>query len=246
MTTGRAEVATIDDGKPGSPVLVYGSLGVGVIAMGLVGWLLWPRPQPPAVVILPAPEPTASAPVAVPSPHVSPGATRSPAPAAPARPASVFEDREAELPPAEVHRLRGVAAWSGETLGLTVESRTAWRVTELRARVSRFAGDDLARDAGPLVLLPPAATSAARRRRPAGPRRARSQETGPQPARQGLVRSPGWPAPGGLPLGDRVGARLRAPHLNRAASSRAAEFDGSRASRRSSTRRPSSRRSAAR
>lgn len=167
---GHTAAAAIGDGKPGNALLVYGGLGVGVIAIGLVGWLLWPRPQPapqpfplggpsvddaPAVVIPPAPKPPASAPVAVSAPHVSPVATRSPAPAAPARPVIVFEDREAELPPADVRRLRGVAAWSGETLGLTVENRTAWRVTALHVRVSRFAGDDLQRDAGPLLLLPP-------------------------------------------------------------------------------------------
>jgi hypothetical protein len=152
----RTAVAAVDEGVPGSPLAVYGGLGLGVIALGLAGWLLWPRPQPPAVFILPAPEPTASSPVPVPSPHVSAGATVTPAPPAPPHRASAFEDREAELPPAEVRRLRGVAAWSGETLGLTVENRTSWRVTELRVRVSRTAGDELVPDAGPLVLLPPA------------------------------------------------------------------------------------------
>jgi hypothetical protein len=149
--------APIGDGKPGSPILVYGGLGMGVIALGLVGWLFWPRPQPPAFVIVPAPKPTVPAPIVVPSPHVAPAPTPSPAPAAPARPSMVLVGREAELPPAEVRRLRGVAAWSGETLELTVENRTAWRLTELRVRVSRLAGDDLERDADPLLLLPPAA-----------------------------------------------------------------------------------------
>ncbi len=149
---GQVAGAGIDEGKPGSAMLVYGGLGVGVVAMSLAGWLLWPRAQPPAVLVLPGPEPTASAPVAVLAPRVSPVTTRSPAPTA--RPA--FEDREADLPIAEVRRLRGVAAWSGETLALTVENRTAWRITELHVRVSRLASDDLVPDAGPVVLLPPA------------------------------------------------------------------------------------------
>ncbi len=152
-----ARTAAIDDGKPGSPLLVYGSLGLGVIAMALVGWLFWPQPgaqEAPPAIVLPAPSPTAP-PVPVSPPHVSPDAARSPAPAAPARPASVVRDREAELPPAEVRRLRGVAAWSDETLGLTVENRTGWRITELHVRVSRFEGDDLKPDAAPLVLVPP-------------------------------------------------------------------------------------------
>ncbi len=151
-----AQTAAVDGGKPGSPTLVYGSLAAGVIAMALVGWLLWPRPQPAPlpIVILPAPTPT---PVSVPSPQVSPAATPSRPPAGPARPTSAFEGREADLPPAEVRKLRGVAAWSGDTLGLTVENPTGWRVTELRVRVSRLVADDLVVDAGPLVLLPPAA-----------------------------------------------------------------------------------------
>jgi hypothetical protein len=150
-------------------LLVFGGLGVGVVAIGLVGWLFWPRPQParqpfpiggpslenaPVVVIPPGAKPAAKAPVAVPRADVSPDAERPPAPAT-ARGVIVFEDREADLPPADVRRLRGVAAWSGETLGLTVENRTAWRVTALHVRVSRFAGDDFEQDAGLLLLLPP-------------------------------------------------------------------------------------------
>jgi len=92
----------------------------------------------------------------VPSPQVSPAATPSPAPAVPTRPARAFAQREAELPPADVRKLRGVAAWSDETLALTLDNPTAWRVTEIRVMVSRFAGDELVPDAGPLVLLPPA------------------------------------------------------------------------------------------
>ena len=155
---GHTAAAAIGSGKPGSPMLVYGGLGLGVIAMGLAGWLLWPRPQL-AVVIPPTPptlKPPAAAPVASSAPPVSPGVTPSPAPAASARPTILLGDREAELPPADVRRLRGVAAWSGDTLGLTVENRTAWRVTELHVRVSRFAGDDVEQDAGPLLFLPPA------------------------------------------------------------------------------------------
>ncbi len=150
-------VAAIENGAPGSPALVYGSLAAGVIALALVGWLLWPRPQPVPlpVVILPAPTPTPSAPITVPAPHAPPGARPSPAPAVSARPASAFDSQEAELPTAEVRKLRGVAAWSGENLELAVENPTAWRVTELRVRVSRFDGDDLVQDAAPVVLLPP-------------------------------------------------------------------------------------------
>lgn len=148
------QTAAVDDGKPGSATLVYGGLGAGVIALALVGWLLWPRPQPmPAPVVVP-PAP-ARTPVAVPPPQVPPAGRPSPR-AVSARPASAFAEREAELPPAEVRKLRGVAAWSDETLALTLDNPTAWRVTEIRVRVSRLAGDEVVQDAGPLVLLPPA------------------------------------------------------------------------------------------
>jgi len=149
----------VDEGTPGSPVVVYGGVAAGVVALALLGWLLWPRPQaaPSPIVIVPAPTPTPSAPVAVPSPQV-PGTTTGPAaPDVPQRPPRLLRDREAELPATEVRKLRGVAAWSGETLELTVENRTAWRVTELRVRVTRLVGDDLVADAGPIVLSPPAA-----------------------------------------------------------------------------------------
>jgi uncharacterized protein DUF4339 len=153
------QTTRIDGGKPGSPVLVYGSVGAGVMALALLGWLFWPRSgaqETPPAIVLRIPTPTPSAPVAAPSPRVTPAAPPFPAPAASGRPATAFADREADLPASEVRRLRGVAAWSGETLALTVENRTAWRVTELRVKVSRLSGDDLVQDAAPLVLLPPA------------------------------------------------------------------------------------------
>jgi hypothetical protein len=63
---------------------------------------------------------------------------------------------ETDLPGSEVRKLRGVAAWSGDTLTLTVYNGTAWRVTELRVRIGRFAGDDFVEDPNPIVMLPPA------------------------------------------------------------------------------------------
>jgi hypothetical protein len=54
-----------------------------------------------------------------------------------------------------VRKLRGVAAWSGDTLSLTLDNETAWRITEVRVRVTRLTGDELVPDFGPLVLLPP-------------------------------------------------------------------------------------------
>jgi hypothetical protein len=64
-------------------------------------------------------------------------------------------DRESDLPSPEVRKLKGVAAWSGEKLQLTVYNSTAWRVTELYVRVGRFNGDDLVEDPRPILMVPP-------------------------------------------------------------------------------------------
>jgi hypothetical protein len=61
---------------------------------------------------------------------------------------------EADLPVPELRKLRGVAAWSGETLKLTVYNATAWRLTELRVRVERFSGEDFVADEQPITLTP--------------------------------------------------------------------------------------------
>ena len=104
----------------------------------------------PAVLIPATPVPTA-APVATPPPVAAPVTTR---PATPP-PASGLADRESEIPKADVRKLRGVAAWSGDTLKLTVYNGTGWRVTELYVRVGRFQNDDFVEDPRPLLLLPP-------------------------------------------------------------------------------------------
>src|SRR5512143_1478123 len=37
----------VEEAKPGSPMLVYGGIAAGVAVLGLLGWLFWPRAQPP-------------------------------------------------------------------------------------------------------------------------------------------------------------------------------------------------------
>jgi hypothetical protein len=162
--------ARIEEVKPGSPVLVYGGIAAGVAVMGLLAWLFWPRPEAPApqpipmplggtttenapAVVLPAPRtrPTA-APTSAPPEVTTPATTR---PAAPGVAPGTMADRETDLPPAEVRKLRGVAAWSGDTLKLTVYNGTNWRVTELYVRVGRFQNDDFVEDPRPLLLSPP-------------------------------------------------------------------------------------------
>jgi hypothetical protein len=151
-------------GKPGSPVLVYGGIGAGVAVLALLAGLFWPRaaPHTPAPTAMPlgGSSPDDAPAVVIPAPpRETPGARATPptpSTATPApRSASVIADRESDLPAAELRRMRGVAAWSGETLKLTVYNGTQWRVTELRVRISRFQDDDFVEDSTPVLLLPP-------------------------------------------------------------------------------------------
>jgi hypothetical protein len=156
----------LEDARPGSPALVYGGITGGVVLLVLVGWLFWPRPrQPapgpvplggmtpenaPAVVITPAP---AAAP-ATPIPTPPPVTTRTSSPAAPA---AGLDDRETNLPLAELRKLRSVWAWEGEALTGTVYNGTGWRVTEVYVRIGRFVNEDFVEDPQPLLLVPPEA-----------------------------------------------------------------------------------------
>jgi len=151
----------------GSNLAVYGGIAAGVVLMVLLGWLFWPRPAAAPVpvplggssaenapaVVHPAGSAAGTAPAAAPE-AASP--TETPA-AAPNPPAAGVAAHETELPPAELHKLRGVAAWSGDRLKLTVYNGTAWRVTEVHVRIARLNGDDLVEDPRPVPLLPPGA-----------------------------------------------------------------------------------------
>jgi hypothetical protein len=139
--------------------LVYGAIAAGAVAVSLVAWLVWPRSRPkPLPQPLPLGGTTAeNAPaVVIPAPTSggTPAGRSAPGPPAPTpRPAGVAS-RVADLPAAEAHKLRGVAAWSGDTLKLTVYNGTGWRVTELYVRIGRFRGDDFIEDPRPILLLP--------------------------------------------------------------------------------------------
>jgi len=159
----------VEAAKPGSPLLVYGGIAVGVMVPGLLGWLFWPRAEPPApggVVPLGGTTPENAPAVVIPAvpKGVAPTATAPPPPAptttttrpvpSPAAPAAVGDD-ESVLPPADLRKLRPVWGWEGDTLRATVYNGTAWRVTEIYARVSRFAHDDFVEDRRPILLVPP-------------------------------------------------------------------------------------------
>ena len=153
----------VEEAKPGSPALVYGGIAGGVTVLVLLGWLFWPRPQPPAPPPVPLGGTTVENAPAVVIPALPTGtpATLASAPpqvtnTRPAAPvAAGLADRETELPPAELNQLRSVWAWEGDVLKGTVYNGTAWRVTELHVRVGRFVNDDFVEDPRPVLLVPP-------------------------------------------------------------------------------------------
>jgi hypothetical protein len=156
----------VEEVKPGSPALVYGGIGAGVAVLGLLAWLFWPRaePAPTALPLGGATTETAPAVVIPAPPHVTPvptvtatppPVTRPPSPPPTPPQSAALADRETDLAPADLKRLRGVATWSGDTLKLTLYNGTAWRVTELYVKVSRFKDEDFVEDPRPIVLVPP-------------------------------------------------------------------------------------------
>jgi GYF domain 2 len=153
----------VEEAKPGSPAVVYGGIAAGIVLLGVLGWLFWPRAQPQAPVPLggttadDAPAVVIPAPPAGPTPAPSPTPTLPPARAAatPAPAVAAIADRESDLPGTEIRKLRAVWAWEGDALKGTVYNGTAWRVTELSVRVGRFLNDDFVEDPRPLVLVPP-------------------------------------------------------------------------------------------
>ena len=166
---GAPPPARVEEAKPGSPALVYGGIAGGVAVLVLLGWLFWPRPQPPAAPPVPVPlggTTAENAPaVLIPAPpagaRATPGPTPPPVTTTTTRPAAPvgagIADRETELPSAELRKLRSVWAWEDDALKGTVYNGTGWRVTELYVRVGRFVNDDFVEDPRPLLLLPPGA-----------------------------------------------------------------------------------------
>jgi hypothetical protein len=58
------------------------------------------------------------------------------------------------VPAAELRRLRGVGAWSGNKLTITLYNGSTFRVTEILVRTSLLRGDEFADAETPLRLLP--------------------------------------------------------------------------------------------
>ncbi|MFN8090996.1 MAG: DUF4339 domain-containing protein [Vicinamibacteria bacterium] len=162
-----AEPAGVPDVAPaGSNLLVYGGIALTAALLALAAWRFWPRETPsppvappPLVAELPGvAEPSPSPRPAIEPAGPAPAPTAAAAPVVPGgsgpSPASVASV-ESALPSSELRKLRGVAAWSGDRLRLMVINGTAWRVTEVDVRLSRFDGQELVEDPEPLRLQPP-------------------------------------------------------------------------------------------
>lgn len=160
----RSAAPPVLDGR----TLAYSGGLAALAALAFVGWLFWPAhptppPSPPGgpraedVPAVAVPPTTAPPPAATPSapPAPAPSASGTGRPAATPVPRVVLE-QEAEVPASERRALRGVAGWSADRFVLTVYNRSAWRITELRVKIFRLAGEDFVEDPRPLRLLPPA------------------------------------------------------------------------------------------
>jgi hypothetical protein len=145
---------------------VAGVVSALVVAGG--AWLFWPRPAPPpppadATLTLPTPDTPAPA-DASPTPDSS-GAPVPPSdvkvvessveePTASAAPGAGLADLEADLPAAELRRLRGVGGWAGNKLTVTLYNGSSWRVTEIFVLTSRMEGDRFVDSVAPTLMLP--------------------------------------------------------------------------------------------
>ncbi len=134
-------------------VFYFGGLAA-LLAMVVVAWLLWPRtnsredPPPPRGTR--EAKPRARPPVSQPGGALSTDKESS----AETPGFTGWSDQEADVPPAELRRLRGVGAWSGERLTITLYNGSTWRITEILVRTSRLTGDEFVDADTPHRLLP--------------------------------------------------------------------------------------------
>jgi len=136
--------------RPPQPNIAHYLGGLlALLVLVVVGWLFWPRSNGDGSGSAPRPGGTAP-------PAFTPAEGGAP-PAGKGTTATGFagwSDQEADLPAAELRRLRGVGAWSGDRLTVTVYNGSAWRVTEILVRTSRLRGDEFVDAETPHWLLP--------------------------------------------------------------------------------------------
>ena len=153
---GRARAGTARAGKAAGPSpLIYAAAGGGVLVLGVLVWLFWPKAPPPrpkgtgggspGVITLKEGDPITT------GGSAGSGAAQ----AVPGQAGFAgWSDQEASLPTSELAKLRQVAAWSETTLEVTVYNGSTWRITELFVRPSRLTKDNFVDDEKNLNLLP--------------------------------------------------------------------------------------------
>jgi GYF domain 2 len=136
--------------------LYFGGLGVLLLVV-VVGWFVWPRSNGPRPVGAAASAAnTAPGGALAPSPPRGDGSPPVTAPD-PTRPGFMgWSDQEVDLPPGELRHLRGVGAWSGDKLAITLYNGSSWRITEILVRTSRLRGDEFIDSETPHRLQPSA------------------------------------------------------------------------------------------
>jgi hypothetical protein len=152
--------------RAGGRAPLYAALGIGAVLVGALAWW-WSRAPVPGPPVADSPDAdVAGAPTTPPTVEATPAAdgadgaaavaaaTAPEAEAAGTRPATGGIDREADLPPDQLQRLRGVGGWAGETLTITLYNGSAWRVTEIYVLMSRMEGDRFVDAPLPQLLLP--------------------------------------------------------------------------------------------
>ena len=151
----RARPGTGRGSKAGGPSpLVYAGAGGGVLVLGLLVWLFWPKAPPPK------PKGTGSSLGVIPFDPVQggpPGTGTGTTPSGPGPGQAGFagwSDQEADVPTSDLGKLRQVAVWSEKTLEVTVYNGSTWRITMLFVRPSRLNKDTFVDDEKPLTLLP--------------------------------------------------------------------------------------------
>jgi hypothetical protein len=144
--------------RPG-PFLYAGLSAAAVIVSALAWW--WARPATPVVSSPESPLNTATGDAPPPVSEVTPVPGSAvpevalEAPADSTTPAVTgLANQEADLPPDELHKLRGVGGWAGEKLTITLYNGSSWRVTEIYVLLSRMEGDRFVDAALPQLMLP--------------------------------------------------------------------------------------------
>jgi hypothetical protein len=132
-------------------LLYFGGLAalLVVVVLGWIGWRAMPAGTRP-----PGAEASGTGPAAPGAAGASPDAVAAATAAGGPAAFAGWSDQEADLPPDQLRRLRGVGGWSGNTLTITLYNGSTWRITEILVRTSELRGEDFVDADTPNRLVP--------------------------------------------------------------------------------------------